>query len=82
MAGMVRLGGAGAPRRRGQTKVIGVAVLVLVGTAACSADHPKTQVRGEVLTKDDPYLGGPDPALAQFRAGERSVYGKPIPSIP
>jgi len=57
-------------------------VLALLGTAACSSDSPKTEVRGEVLTRDDPYLGGPDPALAKFRAGERSVYGSPLPSNP
>ena len=82
MAGMVQRVGAGAVPRRGLTGMIAMAVLALLGTAACSSDSPKTEVRGEVLTRDDPYLGGPDPALAKFRAGERSVYGSPLPSNP
>ena len=52
-----------------------VAALVLFGTAACSTSDPKTEVRGAVVTRDDPNLGGPNAAVSEFRAGERSVYG-------
>ena len=53
---------------------LGVAVvMVLAATAGCSADKPRTEVKGEVLTRDD--YGGPSPAVAEFRAGERNVYG-------
>jgi len=67
--------------RVGHGGLVGVAVVVLLGTTACTSGHPKTEVQGEVLTKDDQYLGGPSPALAQFRAGERAVYGSGV-SVP
>lgn len=54
----------------------GLALAALLGLAGCSADRAETEVRGEVLTRADPYLGGPDPAVAEFRAGERSSYGR------
>jgi hypothetical protein len=50
-------------------------LLVLGGAAACSSTGTKTEVKGAVITREDPNLGGPDPALAEFRAGERSTYG-------
>jgi hypothetical protein len=49
-------------------------VMVLAVTAACSSDKPRTEVKGEVLTRDN--YGGPSPAVAEFRAGERAVYGR------
>ena len=59
----------------GRVQRLGLAmVVVLAATAACSADKPRTEVKGEVLTRDD--SGGPSPALAQFRAGERDAYGR------
>jgi hypothetical protein len=60
--------------------MVGVGMLVLLGATACSSDNPKTEVRGEVVTRADS-LGGPDPAVSQFRAGERDVYGQAVPSI-
>ena len=54
----------------------GFAIVALLGAAACSADRAKTEVRGEVLTREDPTLGGPNAAVSEFRAGERSVYGR------
>jgi hypothetical protein len=54
---------------------IGVAALVVLGTAACSSNAPKTEVQGAVVTSDDSNLGGPNAAVSEFRAGERSVYG-------
>ncbi|MGH8971843.1 MAG: hypothetical protein ACRD0C_01380 [Acidimicrobiia bacterium] len=45
------------------------------GGAACSSDEPETQVRGVVVTRDAGLLGGPGPALEEFRAGERAVHG-------
>ena len=48
--------------------------LALFGTVACTSDTPATEVRGEVLSRADD-LGGPNPAVAEFRAGERAVYG-------
>ena len=51
-------------------------LLVLGGAAACSSTGTKIEVKGAVITREDPNLGGPDPAMAQFRAGERSTYGR------
>ena len=51
-----------------------VTALALFGSVACTSDTPTTEVRGEVLTRADD-LGGPNPAVAEFRAGERAVYG-------
>ena len=51
------------------------ALLVLAGTAACSSTALKTEVKGAVISQEDPNLGGPNPAVAEFRAGERSSYG-------
>ena len=51
------------------------AMFVLGGAAACSSTGPKTEVKGEVITREDPNLGGPNPAVAEHRAGERSSYG-------
>jgi len=51
------------------------AVLVLAGAAACSSTGTKTEVEGVVISQDDPNLGGPNGAVAEFRAGERSSYG-------
>jgi hypothetical protein len=48
--------------------------LMVFGTVACSSDTPTTEVQGEVLSRPDD-LGGPNPAVAEFRSGERSVYG-------
>jgi hypothetical protein len=48
--------------------------LALFGAVACTSDTPVTEVRGEVLSRADD-LGGPNPAVAEFRAGERAVYG-------
>jgi hypothetical protein len=63
--------GRSSPRRA----VTALAVLlVLTGAAACSSSSPKTQVKGEVISKD-PNLGGPDPAVSQFRAGQGTSYG-------
>ena len=54
-------------------------VLVFAGAAACSSTGPKTEVKGEVITRD-PNLGGPDAAVSEFRLGERSSYGQgPLP---
>ena len=50
-------------------------LLALGGAAACSSTGTKTEVKGSVITREDPNLGGPDPAIAEFRAGERSTYG-------
>jgi hypothetical protein len=62
-------------RRRRLTPLIVMAGLAFLGAAACSSDEPETTVRGEVLSKADETLGGPSTAVAEFRAGERSVYG-------
>jgi hypothetical protein len=51
-----------------------MAGLAVFGTVACTSDTPATEVRGVVLSRADD-LGGPNPAVAEFRAGERSVYG-------
>jgi hypothetical protein len=51
------------------------ALLVLAGAAACSSTGTKTEVKGVVITQDDSNLGGPNTAVAEFRAGERSSYG-------
>ena len=56
-------------------RLIGIGVLAVLGAAACSSDSPKTAVRGAVLTSDDANLGGPNAAVSEFRAGERSAYG-------
>ena len=55
-------------------------LLALGGAAACSSTGTKTEVKGSVITRENPNLGGPDPALAQFRLGERTSYGRgPMP---
>jgi hypothetical protein len=55
---------------------IALAAALTLGLSACSSGDPvKTEVRGVVLTNDDPNLGGPNPAVEQFRAGERAAYG-------
>jgi hypothetical protein len=51
------------------------AMLVLVGAAACSSTGTKTEVKGAVISREDPNQGGPNAAVAEFRAGERSSYG-------
>lgn len=61
-------------RRAGLTPLIVVAGLAILGAAACSSTEPTT-VRGEVLSSDGRTLGGPSSAVAEFRAGERAVYG-------
>lgn len=70
-----------APSKATLARLIGVGVLVALGAGACSSADSRTEVRGEVVTRDDQYLGGPNPAIAEFRAGERSVYGN-TPTIP
>lgn len=62
-------------RRTGLAAMIAVAGLAAGGAAACSSDEPATEVRGEVVSRDAGTLGGPSPAVAEFRAGERAVYG-------
>jgi hypothetical protein len=62
-------------RRAGLAPLIAMAGLVILGAAACSSNEPTTTVRGEVLSSDDGTLGGPTSAVAEFRAGERAVYG-------
>jgi hypothetical protein len=62
-------------RRTRLAPMIAVAALAVGGAAACSSDEPDTEVRGEVVSRDDGTLGGPSPAVAEFRAGERAVYG-------
>jgi hypothetical protein len=61
-------------RRLGPIRLVTLTGLVVFGMAACTSDAPTTEVRGEVLTRADD-LGGPNPAVAEFRAGERAVYG-------
>jgi hypothetical protein len=61
-------------RHWGPMWLAAVTGLVVFGTVACTSDTPTTEVRGEVLSRADD-LGGPNPAVAEFRAGERSVYG-------
>ena len=51
------------------------ALLILAGAAACSSTGPKAEVKGLVISQDDPNLGGPNAPVAEFRAGERSSYG-------
>ena len=51
------------------------ALLVLAGAAACSSTDTKTEVKGAVISQEDPSLGGPNAAVAEFRAGERSSFG-------
>jgi len=75
MAAGVRKDGPIIAGRVWLTAMIGVAGLMVLGATACSSNEPRTEVRGEVLTRDDASLGGPDAALAEFRAGERAVYG-------
>jgi len=65
----------GRRRRAGLTPLIVMAGLAILGAAACSSAEPTTTVKGEVLSKADGTLGGPSPAVAEFRAGERAVYG-------
>ena len=62
-----------ALRHLGPIRLVAMAGLVVFGTVACTSDTPTTEVRGEVLSRADD-LGGPSPAVAEFRAGERSVY--------
>jgi hypothetical protein len=62
-------------RRPGPVALIAVAGLAVWGAAACSSDEPAAEVRGEVVTRDDGTLGGPSSVVAEFRAGERAVYG-------
>jgi hypothetical protein len=75
MAARVRREVLGVRARTGIAPLIAMAGLALWGGAACSSDKPTTEVRGEVLTRDEGLLGGPGPAMAEFRAGERAVYG-------
>ena len=75
MAARVRHEVLGVRRRTGIAPMIAVAGLALWGAVACSSDKPATEVRGEVLTRDDGLLGGPSSPVAEFRAGERAVYG-------
>jgi hypothetical protein len=49
--------------------------LVFAGAAACSSTGTKTEVKGEVISRD-PNLGAPDAAVSQFRLGERASYGQ------
>jgi hypothetical protein len=65
------------PRRRRATltPLIVTAGLAFLGAAACSSNEPATTVRGEVLSNNAGTLGGPTPAVSEFRAGERAVYG-------
>jgi hypothetical protein len=51
------------------------ALLIGAGAAGCSSAGTKTEVKGVVISKDDPDLGGPNAAVSEFRAGERSSYG-------
>ena len=50
------------------------ALLILAGSAGCSSAGTKTEVKGVVLSQDDSDLGGPNAAVSEFRAGERSSY--------
>lgn len=75
MAARIRHEVLGVGRRTGIAPMIAVAGLVLWGAVACSSEEPVTEVRGEILTRDDGVLGGPSSAVAEFRAGERAVYG-------
>lgn len=61
----------------GPIRLVAMIGLVVSGTAACRSDPgpPTTEVRGAVLSRTDD-LGGPNPAVAEFRAGERAVYGR------
>ena len=60
-------------RRAGLAPLIAMAALAILG-AACSSNEPTTTVRGEVLSSDGT-LGGPTAAVAEFRSGERAVFG-------
>ena len=66
--------GRGSLRHAGLLRLAAVTGLALFGAVACTSDTPTTEVRGEVLSRADD-LGGPNPAVAEFRAGERAVYG-------
>jgi hypothetical protein len=55
--------------------VVAAGALLLLSGAACSSEDGTTEVRGATVTSEDPYRGGPDPATAEFRAGERAAYG-------
>jgi hypothetical protein len=55
-------------------RLVAASGLVVFGMTACTSDAPSTEVRGAVLTRADD-LGGPNAAVAEFRAGERAVYG-------
>ena len=63
-------------RHVGLIRLATVTGLMAFGTVACTSDtgSPTTEVRGAVLSRADD-LGGPNPAVAEFRAGERAVYG-------
>lgn len=61
-----------SPKRAGAALA---AMLVLGGGTACSSTGTKTEVRGAVVGREDPNRGGPNPATAAFRAGERASYG-------
>lgn len=63
-------------RHLGPMRLAAITGLVVFGTVACTSDTgtPTTEVRGAVLSRADD-LGGPNPAVAEFRAGERAVYG-------
>ena len=70
-------------RRAGLAPLIALAGLAILGGAACSSNEPTTTVRGEVLNSDDGNRGGPSPAVEEFRAGERAVYGAgPLTAVP
>jgi hypothetical protein len=75
MAAGVRTDFPAKVRRGRLIAMVALAGFMVGGTAACSSDQPDTVVRGEVLTRGDASLGGPGPALEEFRAGERAVYG-------
>ena len=63
-------------RHLGPMRLVALTGLVTFGTVACTSDPgtPTTEVRGAVLSRAED-LGGPNPAVAEFRAGERAVYG-------
>ncbi len=52
-----------------------LAALLVLAAAACSSTETKTEVKGAVISQEDPSLGGPNAAVAEFRAGERSSFG-------